>query len=130
MKNPFTRTRCAGFSSGQPRAESVPIVNSSPGIQTMPGGQSTGDPERFTHCTIPNVMPNPAPQRSNSKSGRDHFRGAAGTVTEDGTGGRPRTLPVFFAGRVLLLRILVGSWSGWTGAAHHDSLTTAGRKSC
>ena len=34
----ITRTRWAGFSSGQPRSESVPIVNSPPGIQTMPAG--------------------------------------------------------------------------------------------
>ncbi len=37
IQKPSTRTRCAGVSSGQARSESVPIVNSPPGIQTIPG---------------------------------------------------------------------------------------------
>src|SRR5262249_46857535 len=36
-QKPFTRTRWAGFSSGQARGEAVPLVNSPAGGQDMPG---------------------------------------------------------------------------------------------
>ena len=42
FRKPSTRTRWAGFSSGQPRSESVPMVNSPPGTQVMPGGAAGG----------------------------------------------------------------------------------------
>jgi len=38
IQKPSTRTRWAGFSSAQPSSESVPMVNSPPGTQTIPGG--------------------------------------------------------------------------------------------
>ena len=37
-QNPPTRTRCAGLSSGQADSASLPMVNSPPEIQAMPGG--------------------------------------------------------------------------------------------
>ena len=43
IQKPSTRTRCAGPPSGQPRSESVPIVNSPPPTHTIPGGPSAGD---------------------------------------------------------------------------------------
>src|SRR5271165_3015841 len=55
IQKPSTRTRWAGFSSAQPRSESVPIVNSPPGTQTIPGRASGAD---WTWRTTAYVAPN------------------------------------------------------------------------
>lgn len=52
MKNEATRTRWAGFSLGNAPAASLPMVNSPPGIATMPGGFSKV-PARATETAIP-----------------------------------------------------------------------------
>jgi hypothetical protein len=40
IQKPSTRTRWSGFSSGRASESVLPIVNSPPGIQTMPAGLS------------------------------------------------------------------------------------------
>src|SRR5262249_19888643 len=78
IQKPFTRTRWAGFSSGQPRSESVPIVNSPPGIQTMPGEPSVGvDAGLRLQVTRANVPPKEAAASKVSRThlGRPRFAG-------------------------------------------------------